>query len=183
MPTGTREAEEGRDSGAGVDLVRGLDRRLGGGGGGGGFAGGPPTLRRRGHEHARRPHRRPRPGQGRHGQPRPPRRRQQSPAPLPPAADPLANLAGRPAGQGHPWRRSRPGPAPRPPAAGWCRRPAGSWPPPRRAPGPPPAGQDPQVDRLAGLDDPGLAGLGLAHGLRVDAGPLPHAGLGQPPGP
>jgi hypothetical protein len=38
------------------------------------------------------------------------------------------------------------------------------------------------VDGLAGLDDPGLAGLGLAHGLRVDAGPLPHAGLGQPPG-
>jgi hypothetical protein len=38
------------------------------------------------------------------------------------------------------------------------------------------------VDGLAGLDDPALTGLGLADLLGVDAGPLPHPGLGQPPG-
>ena len=38
------------------------------------------------------------------------------------------------------------------------------------------------MDALAGLDDPGLARLGLADGLGVDAGSLPHAGLGEASG-
>ena len=36
--------------------------------------------------------------------------------------------------------------------------------------------------RLAGLDHPCFAGLGLAHGLGVDAGSLAHPGLGEPAG-
>ena len=68
------------------------------------------------------------------------------------------------------------------PAAGWCRRPAAGWRSARPAAGRRPAGEHAQVDALAGLDHPGLAGLGLADGLGVDAGPVAHAGLGEPAG-
>ena len=43
-------------------------------------------------------------------------------------------------------------------------------------------GKDAQVDALTGLDNPGLARLGLADSLGVDPRPLPHTRLGQPPG-
>ena len=44
-------------------------------------------------------------------------------------------------------------------------------------------GEDAEVDGLAGLDDPGFAGLGPQRTCsRIDARPVPHPGLGEPPG-
>jgi len=109
-------------------------------------------------------------------------RRGQPPGALAPTADPLAHLAGGPAGQGdgrgdpdrgrlfdHWERDGVVGEWDRGGRLRWLGDQGGRW-------------QDPQVDRLAGLDDPGLAGLGLADGLGVDAGSFPHAGLGEPSG-